>query len=179
MNRPQAPGPRPQKGSGHTSSESSGLRPGACGLGPAVTVTRLRARYADTDRMGVVYYANYLVWFEVARTEWLRATGWSYREMEHDGVALPVIEAHCEYRQPAQYDDEVDVAAHATLVTPVRVRFDYEVTRAADGRLAAVGYTVHAAVGADGRPRRLPARVVEMLPLGGAPDAPRGRRGAR
>ena len=54
--------------------------------------TRLRVRYADTDQMGVVYYANYLVWFEVGRTEWLRQTGWSYREMEEDGVALPVIE---------------------------------------------------------------------------------------
>jgi acyl-CoA thioester hydrolase len=113
--------------------------------------------------MGVVYYANYLVWFEVARTEWLRATGWSYREMERDGVALPVIEAHCEYRQPARYDDEVDVAARAALLTPVRLRFDYEVSRATDGTLAAVGYTVHAAVDATGKPCRLPDRVRELL----------------
>jgi acyl-CoA thioester hydrolase len=61
--------------------------------------TRVRVRYADTDQMGVAYYANYLVWFEVARTEWLRDGGWSYRQMEADGIALPVIEAHCEYRQ--------------------------------------------------------------------------------
>jgi acyl-CoA thioester hydrolase len=114
--------------------------------------------------MGVVYYANYLVWFEVARTEWLRATGWSYREMEHDGLTLPVIEAHCEYRQPARYDDEVDIATRATLLTPVRIRFDYRVTRAADGRLSAVGYTVHAAVDRAGKPCRLPARVQDMLP---------------
>jgi acyl-CoA thioester hydrolase len=113
--------------------------------------------------MGVVYYANYLVWFEVARTEWLRATGWSYREMERDGVALPVIEAHCEYRQPALYDDELDVAARATLLTPVRIRFEYEITQAADGALTAVGYTIHAAVDAAGRPRRLPDRVKEIL----------------
>ena len=64
--------------------------------------TLVRVRYAETDRMGVVYYANYLIWFEVGRTEWLRETGWSYREMEHEGVALPVIEAHCTYRQPAR-----------------------------------------------------------------------------
>lgn len=141
-------------------------RPLATGRRPQPDVlrtTRLRVRYADTDRMGVVYYANYLVWFEVARTEWLRATGWSYREMEHEGVSLPVIEAHCEYRQPARYDDEVDIAARATLLTPVRIRFDYDVTRAADGSRAAVGYTVHAAVDAAGKPRRLPARVREML----------------
>ena len=82
--------------------------------------------------MGVVYYANYLVWFEVARVEWLRQGGWSYREMEHDGMALPVIEAHCEYRHPARYDDEIEIAARGTLLTPVRVRFDYEVVRVAD-----------------------------------------------
>jgi acyl-CoA thioester hydrolase len=126
-------------------------------------LTRLRVRYADTDRMGVVYYANYLVWFEVARTEWLRATGWTYRDMEREGVALPVIEAHCEYRHPARYDDEVNVAARARLLTPVRVRFDYEVRLAVDGVIAAVGHTVHAAVDAAGKPCRLPERVKELL----------------
>ena len=94
--------------------------------------TRVRVRYAETDQMGVVYYANYLVWFEVARAEWLRQGGWSYREMEHDGMALPVIEAHCEYRHPARYDDEIEIAARGTLLTPVRVRFDYNVVRVAD-----------------------------------------------
>jgi len=113
--------------------------------------------------MGVVYYANYLVWFEVGRTEWLRATGWSYREMEQEGMALPVIDAHCQYRQPVRYDDEVEVATRATLVTPVRIRFDYEVTRFTDATLSAVGYTVHAAVDAAGKPCRLPTRVRELL----------------
>ena len=125
--------------------------------------TRLRVRYADTDQMGVVYYANYLVWFEVGRTEWLRETGWSYREMEHEGVALPVIEAHCEYRQPLRYDDELEIATRAALMTPVRIRFDYDITRASDGARAVTGYTVHAAVDADGRPCRLPARVRDLL----------------
>ena len=129
----------------------------------ATRTTRLRVRYADTDQMGVVYYSNYLVWFEVGRTEWLRQTGWSYREMEEDGVALPVIEAHCEYRQPLRYDDEVEIATRAVLVTPVRIRFEYEVTRAGDGTLAAHGHTVHAAVDAAGKPCRLPVRVRELL----------------
>jgi acyl-CoA thioester hydrolase len=111
--------------------------------------------------MGVVYYANYLVWFEVGRTEWLRETGWSYREMEHDGVSLPVIEAHCEYRQPARYDDELEVRTRATRLTPVRVRFDYDVVRGDE--TVAAGYTVHAALDRAGRPCRLPARVSEML----------------
>lgn len=129
----------------------------------AVRRTRVRVRYAETDRMGVVYYANYLVWFEVGRAEWLRQAGWTYREMERDGISLPVIEAHCDYRQPARYDDEIEIATRGTLITPVRVRFDYEVSRAADSTIAAVGHTVHAAVDTGGKPCRLPVRVREML----------------
>jgi len=124
---------------------------------------RVRVRYAETDRMGVVYYANYLVWFEVGRTEWLRETGWSYREMEQDGVGLPVIEAHCEYRQAARYDDELEVRTRATLLSPVRLRFDYDIVRRQDNVVAATGYTVHAAVDAAGRPCRLPVRVRGLL----------------
>src|SRR5512145_1377779 len=63
-----------------------------------VSVSTVRVRYAETDKMGVVYYANYLVWFEVARTDWLRDTGWTYRAMEQEGFGLPVIEAHCDYK---------------------------------------------------------------------------------
>ena len=113
--------------------------------------------------MGVVYYANYLIWFEVGRTEWLRETGWSYREMEQDGVSLPVIEAHCDYRRPARYDDDIEIGTRATLMTPVRIRFDYEVWRQGDDAPLASGHTVHAALDLNGRPCRLPARVREML----------------
>lgn len=125
--------------------------------------THVRVRYAETDRMGVVYYANYLVWFEVGRTEWLRATGWSYREMESEGVALPVIEAHCEYRQSARYDDEIEILTRASLLTAVRIRFDYDILRARDQVLTALGYTVHAALDSGGRPCRLPDRVRGLL----------------
>lgn len=125
--------------------------------------TRVRVRYAETDRMGVVYYANYLVWFEVGRTDWLRQTGWTYRQMELDGLSLPVIEARCEYRQPARYDDEIEIATRGTLLTPVRVRFDYELTRSGPGDAIAAGHTVHAAVDIEGRPCRLPQRVREMF----------------
>jgi acyl-CoA thioester hydrolase len=126
-------------------------------------VSRLRVRYAETDQMGVVYYANYFVWFEVARTEWIRATGWSYRDMEADGVSLPVIEAHCDYRRPARYDDEVEIRTVAQLLSPVRVRFDYELMRAGDDQPLAVAYTLHASLDRQGRPCRLPARVREIL----------------
>ena len=128
-----------------------------------VRSTRVRVRYADTDQMGVVYYANYLVWFEVGRTEWLRDAGWNYREMEEAGVSLPVIEAHCEYRQPARYDDEIEIRTTATAVSAVRIRFDYRAVRAAGEMLLAEGHTIHATLGTNGRPCRLPARVRDLL----------------
>jgi acyl-CoA thioester hydrolase len=130
---------------------------------PAIRSSHVRVRYAETDRMGVVYYANYLVWFEVGRTEWLRVAGWTYRAMEQDGVALPVIEAHCEYRRAAQYDDQLEIRTSARLMTPVRVRFDYEIWREAEEGPLANGYTVHAAMDRTGRPCRLPASVRELL----------------
>jgi len=132
-------------------------------VGNIVRSTRVRVRYADTDQMGVVYYANYLVWFEVGRTEWLRDAGWNYRDMEEAGVSLPVIEAHCEYRQSARYDDEIEIRTRATGLTPVRLRFDYQAVRTAGDLLVAEGHTVHAAIGTNGRPCRLPARVREFL----------------
>lgn len=129
---------------------------------PAST-TKLRVRYAETDQMGVVYYANYLVWFEVARTDLLRALGWTYREMEASGISLPVIEAHCTYQRPARYDDDIEVRTQGEMLSPVRMRFNYTVVRAADGITAAQGHTVHAAVDPDGRPRRLPERIKRVF----------------
>jgi len=123
--------------------------------------SRVRVRYAETDGMGVVYYANYFVWFEIGRTEWLRETGMSYREIESDGVQLPVIEAHCEYRRPAKYDDDLEIRTRATLLTPVRIRFDYEIVRGDEALVT--GYTIHAALDQRRRPCRLPARVRNML----------------
>ena len=127
-------------------------------------VSTVRVRYAETDQMRVAYHGNYFAWFEVARTDWLRRAGWTYREMEAEGCALPVLEAHCEYRQSARYDDTLAIAVTPRLVSPVRVRFDYTVTRADDGLLLAVAHTVHAAINADGRPQRLLERVVAMFP---------------
>ena len=129
----------------------------------APVISRVRVRYADTDQMGVAYYANYFIWFEVGRTDLLRSTGWSYRAMERDGWSLPVIEARCEYRRPARYDDELEVRTRGAAVTPVRLRFDYQIVRAADSDVLASGHTVHAALTTGGRPRRLPPGVVELL----------------
>jgi acyl-CoA thioester hydrolase len=127
------------------------------------SVSTVRVRYAETDKMGVVYYANYFVWFEVARADLLRSLGWTYREMEEHGIALPVIEASCEYRRPAYYDDELEIRAQGTLVTPIRMRFDYEVVRRGTSDVAAVGHTVHAALDAEGKPCRLPERIRQVF----------------
>ncbi len=130
---------------------------------PRQSATRFRVRYAETDKMGVVYYANYLVWFEVGRCEWLRVVGLTYAGLEREGTVLPVVAAHCEYRQPARYDDEIEVLARGQLLSPVRVRFDYEVWRAGAEQLAS-GWTEHAAVDPSGRPRRLPPHVRRLFP---------------
>ena len=130
----------------------------------------IRVRYAETDQMGVAYHANYLAWFEVGRCEWLRSLGYSYRSLEElDGVTLPVIEAHCEYRAPARYDDELEIRSRGALLSPVRVRFEYEVVRLPDGARLASGHTVHAVIGRDGRPRRLPAQVQNLFEGGVGP----------
>ncbi len=123
----------------------------------------LRVRYAETDKMGVAYYANYFVWFEVARADLLRTLGWSYRDMEHAGITLPVIEAHCEYVRPARYDDELEIRTEGRMLSPVRMEFTYQVRLGADPASAASGRTVHAALNVNGRPCRLPQRIREVF----------------
>src|SRR5436190_22267767 len=102
--------------------------------------------------MGVVYHANYFVWFEVGRTDLLRNSGWTYREMEADGLSLPVIEAHAEYKQPARYDDELEIRVEAARISPARVAFKYEVVRPADSHTLVTGHTVDGAGARGGRP---------------------------
>ena len=127
------------------------------------SISVVRVRYAETDKMGVVYYANYLVWFEVGRTDLLRSLGWTYREMEHGGITLPVIEAHCEYRRPALYDDELEVRTKGRMLSPVRMEFTYEVVRREDQTIAASGRTIHAVLGPAGKPCRLPDRIKQVF----------------
>jgi acyl-CoA thioester hydrolase len=127
------------------------------------STSAVRVRYAETDKMGVVYYANYFVWFEVGRTDLLRTLGWSYNEMEKAGITLPVIEAHCEYLRPARYDDDLEVRTEGRLLSPIRMEFRYEVHRIADATIAASGRTVHASLDSNGKPRRLPDRIREVF----------------
>lgn len=130
---------------------------------PPQSTSVVRVRYAETDKMGVVYYANYFVWFEVGRTDWLRSLGWTYREMETEGIILPVIEAHCEYHRPSRYDDEMEVRTEARMVSAARVEFSYRVVRREDQQVTASGRTVHVAVDPSGRPRRLPDRIRQVF----------------
>ena len=125
------------------------------------SISTVRVRYAETDQMGVAYYANYFVWFEVARTDWLRASGLTYRAIEADGVLLPVVDARCEYKSPARYDEELRVTATARVVSPARLAFDYHIT--GPSALVAVGTTVHATMDRNGRPVRMPARLKELI----------------
>jgi acyl-CoA thioester hydrolase len=126
-------------------------------------VTRVRVSYGDTDKMGIVYYANYLRFFEIGRAEWIRSRGRPYREIEQEGVLLPVVEAHVRYRAPARYDDVIEIAVAPEEVRRASLRFRYELRRAEEDAVLAEGYTVHACVGPEGRPRRMPDDVLKML----------------
>lgn len=113
-----------------------------------VTEAPIRVRYAETDQMGVVYHSNYIIWFEVGRVELLRALGYTYREMERDGVHLPVVEVRCRYKQPARYDEALLVRTRIENLRPSLIRFGYEVVRAEDRAVLAEGESTHLVVGA-------------------------------
>src|SRR5713226_4719490 len=120
---------------------------------------RLRVRYAETDQMGIVYYANYLVWMEVGRVEYCRFAGIRYRDMEaEDGILLTVVEAACRYNSPALYDEEVVVRTWIAEANPRMIRFGYEMTEATGGRRLATGETKHIFCGRDRKPRKLPEK---------------------
>ena len=151
-----------------------------------------RVLYGDTDQMCVVYYANYLRFFEGARNEWIRALGLAYTEIEARGVMLPVLEAGVRYLRPARYDDVLEVHLDVSH-TRVKVRFDYVVKRQSAGGPGAgealcLGHTIHACVGREGRPTRAPEWLLQALePLSrrrktlaapGEPSAAPGAEGA-
>lgn len=115
-----------------------------------INKTNIRVRYKDTDAMGIAYYANYLVWFEVGRTEWMRSLGPSYCDLEKSGLFLPVIKASCEYKVPARYDNELTVITWIESLRGVRITFNYEVHRGE--QFIARGSTEHAFVNEEGRP---------------------------
>ena len=132
---------------------------------PAIE-TRFRVRYAETDQMGVVYYANYLVWMEVGRVELCRALGFHYREMEReDGVLLAVAEACCRYRSPARFDDQVIVKTWIEDANTRMATFAYEMRLAEGDRVRATGHTRHIFVDREMRRARLPEKYHAMFGL--------------
>lgn len=126
--------------------------------------TRVRVRYAETDQMGVVYHANYLVWFEVGRVEFIRQMGLDYRSMEkEENAMIAVVEARARYKAPARYDDELIVRTTLAGVRGSIVHFRYAVVRVADELLLCEGETVHLVVGRDMKRREMPERYAKQF----------------
>ncbi|RMG49320.1 MAG: acyl-CoA thioesterase [Acidobacteria bacterium] len=130
----------------------------------SVTETRLRVRYAETDQMGIVYHANFLIWFEVGRVDYCRRHGLDYHELEQQqGLFLAVSEARCRYIRPARFDEEIIVQTSLKRLRRRSLTFAYRVLRVADGAVLAEGETVHIVVNRNGRPRSLPAQFAHLL----------------
>ena len=126
--------------------------------------TRFRVRYAETDQMGVVYYANYLVWMEVGRVELVRALGLPYKDLEQsEGLYLSVIDAQCRYVFPARYDQEIVIETKILKATSRTVEFGYLIGSAEPGRLLAEGSTRHIWLNRDWKPTSLPSRYRNAL----------------
>ncbi len=140
-------------------------------LGPTVE-TEFRVRYAETDAMGIAHHTSYFVWFEVGRTEYTRAMGLPYRDVERDGVRLVVVEACCHFHRAARYDDVVVVRTTVREVTRARLTFAYEVRLKPADTLLVDGHTTHAATDLRGRVQRIPDHVRVALLGGGGTGLP-------
>ncbi|HRZ87711.1 MAG TPA: thioesterase family protein [bacterium] len=122
---------------------------------------QLRVRYEETDQMGVAYYGKYLTWFEVARTELMRACGTAYTELEKKGIYLPVVEANCRYEAPLTYDDLITIQIKVRAVKNASIIFDYEIRK--DLRLIAAGMTAHAFINKERKPVRVPDEIRKLF----------------
>lgn len=136
--------------------------PEALALESGESAHPIRVRYAESDQMGFSYYANYVIWFEVGRTEWMRARGCTYRTLESEGYLLPVTEAYCRYHAPSHYDDLLFVVTRVTRLTRVQIRFEYRVVKN-DGTLLATGHTDHCFLSREGRPLRAPEIIRQVV----------------
>jgi len=134
----------------------------------------VRVRYAETDQMGVVYHANYLVWFEVGRVELIRALGIEYTRMEkEDDLHIVVADAHCRYQHPARYDEVLRIRTRIAESRNRIIKFSYELFRDADAKLLATGETTHIICGSNGRPKLLPAKYQHIFKAVVAPQPDR------
>lgn len=133
---------------------------------PATGETTIRVRYAETDQMGVVYYANFFVWFEVARVELMRQLGFSYKQMEiEDDSFVVVARASCTYKRPARFDDVLRIRTCVSESRRRTIAFAYEIFNDAAGALIAMGDTLHVICDSKGRPKSLPEKYRKYFPL--------------
>jgi acyl-CoA thioester hydrolase len=130
---------------------------------PLTQSTELRVRYAETDRMGIVYYANFLVWCEVGRVEFMRALGGSYADLEAKGYGLAVAEASVRYLAPARFDDSVRIETSLVGVRSRAVTFDYVISNAVSGVRLATAHTALVSIDSSGRPTAMPAEFRALL----------------
>jgi acyl-CoA thioester hydrolase len=125
--------------------------------------TQLRVRYAETDQMGYVYYGNYAMYFEVARVEAMRSVGFSYKEMEEDGILMPVLESYISYLKPGKYDELLSIHTQIQELPGVKIRFDYQISNEAGEQLTR-GWTTLAFLKKDNhQPTRPPKKLMEVL----------------
>ena len=129
--------------------------------------TTVRVRYAETDQMGVVYYGNYFIWFEIGRVELCRQLGFEYKRMEtEDDSFIVVADAHCRYKRPARFDDLLVIRTKVSESQRRTVRFAYEIIDQASGELLATGDTLHVICDRLGRPKSLPEKYRKYFPVG-------------
>lgn len=129
---------------------------------PRIVESKIRVRYQETDQMKVVYHANYLVWFEIGRTDFIRELGISYSNLEQMGLLLPVLDVQCKYIQSAKYEDELTVETTVSEVKGARLTFQYQVIRDQDGLLLAKGTTQHVFAAPDLKPINLRSKMPEL-----------------
>ena len=125
--------------------------------------TTYRVIYGDTDQMGVVYYANYLRWFEKGRTEYLREAGMPYSSIEQRGICFPVIEVSGRYLRPAHFDDEILIETILDSLSGTILKFNYKINHHSNGSLLTLGWTKHACVNRQGQVTKIPTELVKLL----------------
>ncbi len=128
-------------------------------MNPLVHRTQVRVTYAETDAMGMVYYAHYLRWLEVGRTELMRSLGIAYKEMEDGGTFLPVSEVFCKYHVPARYDDILIIETTVDFLRRASIQFSYRILRQSDETLLITGSTLHAFVDREGKIVKVPSAL--------------------
>jgi acyl-CoA thioester hydrolase len=128
-----------------------------------LSISRIRVRFAETDKFGAAYHGAYFAWFEVGRTDWLRERGMTYVDLMAKDVHLPVISTEAKFLRPVGYDDDIEIRTTLGHVTGVRISFNYELRRESDGPVLTRARTEHASVDASGRPKRFPENILRLL----------------